>query len=127
MILRPPRSTRTDTLFPYTTLFRSKSLVPVLNPDGSVALDHEEFPRPETTAEGLAALKPSFDAIADFDLGDGVTFRKQIQRRYPGLGFKGVHHAGNSSGVVDGAAALLITSKDYADRHGPKPRGRTVA
>src|SRR3546814_8632857 len=104
MILRPPRSTRTDTLFPYTTLFRSKSLVPVLNPDGSVALDHEEFPRPETTAEGLAALKPSFDAIADFDLGDGVTFRKQIQRRYPGLGFKGVHHAGNSSGVVDGAA-----------------------
>src|SRR3546814_18367526 len=102
MILRPPRSTRTDTLFPYTTLFRSKSLVPVLNPDGSVALDHEEFPRPETTAEGLAALKPSFDAIADFDIGDGVTFRKQIQRRYPGLGFKGVHHAGKWSGVVDG-------------------------
>src|SRR3546814_10956942 len=54
-----------------------KSLVPVLNPDGSVALDHEAFPRPETTAEGLAALKPSFAAIADFDLGDGVTFRKQ--------------------------------------------------
>jgi acetyl-CoA C-acetyltransferase len=105
----------------------AKSLVPVLNPDGSIALDHEEFPRPETTAEGLAALKPSFDAIADFDLGGGVTFRKQIQRRYPGLEFRGVHHAGNSSGVVDGAAALLVTSKAYADKHGLKPRARIVA
>ena len=105
----------------------AKSLVPVLNPDGSIALDHEEFPRPETTAEGLAALKPSFDAIADFDLGGGVTFRKQIQRRYPGLEFRGVYHAGNSSGVVDGAAALLVTSKAYADKHGLKPRARIVA
>ncbi len=105
----------------------AKSVVPVLNPDGTVALDHEEFPRPETTAEGLAALKPSFDAIADFGLGGGVTFRKQIQRRYPGLEFRGVHHAGNSSGVVDGAAAILLTSKDYADKHGLKPRARVVA
>ena len=105
----------------------AKSVVPVHNPDGSIALDHEEFPRPETTAEGLAALKPSFEALADFDLGNGVTFKKQIQRRYPGLEFGGVHHAGNSSGVVDGAAALLLTSKDYADRHGLKPRARIVA
>ena len=104
-----------------------KSLITVYNDDGSVALDHEEFPRPETTAEGLAALKASFDGIADFDLGDGVTFRKQIQRRYPELEWKGVHHAGNSSGVVDGAAALLITSKEYADKHGLKPRARIVA
>ncbi|MBP6364040.1 MAG: acetyl-CoA C-acyltransferase, partial [Novosphingobium sp.] len=89
-----------------------KSLVTVYNDDGSVALDHEEFPRPETTAEGLASLKASFDGIADFDLG-GTTFRKQIQRRYPDLDWKGVHHAGNSSGVVDGAGAVLITSKDY--------------
>src|SRR3546814_1782495 len=44
----------------------ARSLVPVHNPDGSLALDHEEFPRPETTAEGLAALKPSFQALADF-------------------------------------------------------------
>ena len=105
----------------------AKSVVPVHNPDGSVALDHEEFPRPETTAEGLASLKPSFGALADFDLGGGVTFKKQIQRRYPDLDFEGVHHAGNSSGVVDGAAALLITSKDYADKHGLKPRARVVA
>ncbi|MEQ1639507.1 MAG: acetyl-CoA C-acetyltransferase [Novosphingobium sp.] len=103
-----------------------KSLVTVYNEDGSVALDHEEFPRPETTAEGLAGLKASFDGIADFDLG-GTTFRKQIQRRYPDLDWKGVHHAGNSSGVVDGAGAVLITSKDYADKHGLKPRGKIVA
>lgn len=103
-----------------------KSLVTVYNEDGTVALDHEEFPRPETTAEGLAGLKASFDAIADFDLG-GTTFRKQIQRRYTDLDWKGVHHAGNSSGVVDGAAAVLITSKAYADKHGLKPRGKIVA
>ncbi|MGB7654596.1 MAG: acetyl-CoA C-acetyltransferase [Novosphingobium sp.] len=103
-----------------------KSLITVYNEDGTVALDHEEFPRPETTAEGLAGLRASFDAIADFDLG-GTTFRKQIQRRYPDLNWQGVHHAGNSSGVVDGAAAVLITSKAYADKHGLKPRGKIVA
>ena len=104
-----------------------KSVVPVLNPDGSVALDREEFPRPETTAEGLAGLKASFGALKDFDLGGGVTFAKQIQRVYPGLEWEGIHHAGNSSGVVDGAAAILLTSKDYADKHGLRPRARVVA
>ena len=104
----------------------AKSVVPVLNDDGSVALDHEEFPRPETTIEGLSSLKASFDGIADFDLG-GTTFRQQITRRYPDLEWKGVHHAGNSSGVVDGAAAILITSPAYAEKHGLKPRARVVA
>ncbi|MDE2563193.1 MAG: acetyl-CoA C-acetyltransferase [Sphingomonadales bacterium] len=104
-----------------------KSLVTVYNEDGTVALDHEEFPRPETTMEGLSALRASFDGIADFDLGDGVTFRKQITRRYPELEWKGVHHAGNSSGVVDGAAAVLLTSKAYIEKHGLKPRARIVA
>lgn len=104
----------------------AKSLVPVLNDDGSVALDHEEFPRPETTLEGLAGLKASFDAIADYDLG-GMTFRKLIQMKYPDLNWTGVHHAGNSSGVVDGAAAVLLTSKDYAEKNGLKPRARVVA
>jgi acetyl-CoA C-acetyltransferase len=103
------------------------SVVTVYNEDGTVALDHEEFPRPETTAEGLAALKPSFAAIADFDLGGGSSFRNQINRRYPDLKIEHFHHAGNSSGVVDGAAALLITSKDYADKNGLKPRGKIVA
>jgi len=105
----------------------AKSVVPVFNPDGSVALDHEEFPRPETTAEGLASLKPAFAGLADFDLGNGTTFRKQINRRYPDVEIVPVHHAGNSSGVVDGAAAILLTSKDYADKHGLKPRARIVA
>ncbi|MGV3510561.1 MAG: acetyl-CoA C-acetyltransferase [Novosphingobium sp.] len=104
----------------------NKSVVPVLNEDGSVALDREEFPRPETTAEGLAALKPSFAGLADFDLG-GTTFRKQINRRYPDVEIQHFHHAGNSSGVVDGAAALLIVSPAYAEKHGLKPRARIVA
>ena len=104
-----------------------RSVVPVLNRDGTTALNREEFPRPETTAEGLAALKPSFAGLSDFDLGGGVTFRKQINRRYPDLEIQHFHHAGNSSGVVDGAAAVLLTSKDYADRHSLKPRARVVA
>lgn len=104
----------------------NKSLVPVKNPDGSIALDREEFPRPETTAEGLAALKPSFAQLADFEIG-GTSFRKQINRRYPDLEIQHFHHAGNSSGVVDGAAAILLTSKEYAEKHGLKPRGRVVA
>jgi acetyl-CoA C-acetyltransferase len=104
----------------------AKSLVTVYNDDGTVALDHEEFPRPDTTMEGLAALKASFDGIADYDLG-GMTFRKLIQMKYPDLNWTGVHHAGNSSGVVDGAAAVLLASKEYADKNGLKPRARVVA
>jgi acetyl-CoA C-acetyltransferase len=105
----------------------AKSLITVYNEDGSVALDHEEFPRPQTTAEGLAGLKASFDVIADVSiLPDGTTFRQAINQRYPDLKWKGVHHAGNSSGVVDGAAALLLASKDYAEKHGLKPRARIV-
>lgn len=106
----------------------ARSLVTVYNEDGSVALDHEEFPRPQTTAEGLAGLKASFDAIADMPfLPDGTTFRQSINLKYPDLKWSGVHHAGNSSGVVDGAAALLIASKDYAEKNGLKPRARVVA
>ncbi len=106
----------------------NKSLVTVYNEDGSIALDHEEFPRPQTTAEGLASLKASFDVIADVSIQpDGQTFRQSIQQKYPDLNWTGVHHAGNSSGVVDGAAAILITSKAYAEKHGLKPRARIVA
>lgn len=106
----------------------AKSLVTVYNEDGSVALDHEEFPRPQTTAEGLASLKASFNEIADMSIQpDGQTFRQAINAVYPDLEWEGVHHAGNSSGVVDGAAAILIASKDYAERHGLKLRARIVA
>jgi acetyl-CoA C-acetyltransferase len=104
-----------------------KSLVTVYNEDGSVALDHEEFPRPETTLEGLSQLKASFDGMADFDLGGGMSFRKLIQMKYPDLNWSGVHHAGNSSGVVDGAAGVLLASKEYAQKNGLKPRARVVA
>lgn len=106
----------------------ARSIVPVYNADGSVALDREEFPRPQTTAEGLAALKPSFADLADQPAGaDGVTYRQLIHRKYPGLDFEAIHHAGNSSGVVDGAAAVLLTSAAFADANGLKPRARVVA
>jgi acetyl-CoA C-acetyltransferase len=106
----------------------NKSLIPVKNVDGSVALDREEFPRPETTAEGLAGLKASFDVVADVALSEGgKTFRQMIQQKYPDLQWKGVHHAGNSSGVVDGSGAILLASKEYGDKNGWKPRARVVA
>ena len=105
-----------------------RSLVTVHNLDGSVALDHEEFPRPQTTEESLAALAPSFPEVADYRFADGVpTFRELINQRYPDLEITHVHHAGNSSGVVDGAAAVLYASEEYVRAHGLKPRARIVA
>jgi acetyl-CoA C-acetyltransferase len=105
-----------------------RSLVPVLNTDGSLALGEEQFPRPQTTAEGLAALKPSFTALADYALDpSGTTYRRLIQDKYPGLQIRHVHHAGNSSGVVDGAAALLLASPAYARKRGLKARARVLA
>src|SRR3954464_1369116 len=105
-----------------------RSLVPVFNLDGTLALDHEEFPRPGTTAESLAALAPSFPAVADHRFAEGVpTFRELINQKYPDLEITHVHHAGNSSGVVDGAAAVLYASEDYVKAHGLKPRARVVA
>jgi len=106
----------------------AKSLVPVYKEDGTLALDHEEFPRPQTTAEGLASLKPSFEAMADIPLDkEGTTFRKLILAVYPDLDLKFFHHAGNSSGVVDGSAALLLASPTYAKANGLTPRARVVA
>jgi acetyl-CoA C-acetyltransferase len=105
-----------------------KSLVPVFKEDGTLALDKEEFPRPQTTREVLASLKPSFEAIAEVPLDDkGTTLGGLIRQVYPDLKIKHSHHAGNSSGVVDGAAALLLTSGAYAKKHGLKPRARVVA
>ena len=105
-----------------------KSLVPVYHNDGTLALDKEEFPRPQTTLEGLAGLQASFEKIADYDLDEeGTTFRKLVAQVYPDLSINHVHHAGNSSGVVDGAAAILMTSPEYARANGMKPRARVVA
>ena len=105
-----------------------KSLIPVYHEDGSVALATEEYPRAGTTVEKLAALPASFGTIADYELDDqGTTFRKMIAQRYPDLTIEHVHHAGNSSGVVDGAAAILFANPEYAKAHGMKPRARVVA
>jgi acetyl-CoA C-acetyltransferase len=105
-----------------------KSVVPVFHEDGRLALDREEYPRPQTTMEVLAGLKPSFPAVADFPLdNNGATYRKLILEKYPDLEINHIHHAGNSSGIVDGSAAILLASPDYAKKHGLKPRAKVVA
>ena len=105
-----------------------KSLIPIYNDDGTLALDREEFPRPGTTMESLAELKTVFDQFMGVPIDDtGETFDHLVKRAYPDLKINHVHHAGNSSGVVDGAAALILSSKDYADKVGWKPRARIKA
>ena len=106
----------------------NRSLVPVISDEGQVMLAKDEYPRPQTTAEGLAALKPSFAQIADMPANrDGTTFRQLINKRYPDLKIEHFHHAGTSSGIVDGAAALLMASTQYARSHGFKARARVIA
>ncbi len=105
-----------------------KSLITVYNDDGSVALDREEFPRPGTTMETLAELKTVFDQFMAVPIDNtGETFDQLVRRKYPDLKINHVHHAGNSSGVVDGAAALILSNKEYADKVGWKPRARIRA
>ena len=105
-----------------------RALIPVRREDGSLALDREEFPRPQTTLEGLAALKPSFEALADVAVDEtGATYRSLVLQEYPDLDIRFMHHAGNSSGVVDGSAAILLASPAYALANGWKPRARVVA
>ena len=106
----------------------TKGLVPVHKEDGTLALDREEFARPQTTRAGLGALKPSFQAIADAPLDqNGTTYRKLITRKYPDLDIAFVHHAGSSSGIVDGAAALLLASPAYVRKSGLRPRAKVLA
>jgi acetyl-CoA C-acetyltransferase len=106
----------------------ANSTVPVVDDDGNVILDKEEYPRPDTTLEDLGNIKPAFEAIADMPSGQGApTFRQLINKVYPDVDIKSVHHVGTSSGVVDGAAALLLASGDYAKKMGWKPRARIVA
>tara|TARA_B100001093_G_C26772643_1_gene990894 strand:+ start:146 stop:1393 length:1248 start_codon:yes stop_codon:yes gene_type:complete len=106
-----------------------KSLITVKNLDGTVALDHEEFPRPETTKEGLSELKTVFSVVRDVPVDEaGTTYGALIQQKYPEITeFNHIHHAGNSSGVVDGAAALLLASEAYMEESGMTPRARIVA
>lgn len=105
-----------------------RSVVPVHAEDGTLVLDHEEFPRPQTTMDALAGLKPAFEAMAQAPTDDdGTTQLDLIRRAVPGLEIEFIHHAGTSSGVVDGAAALLIASGKAAKANGWTPRARIVA
>jgi len=102
--------------------------VPVYHDDGTLALDKDEFPRPSTTRESLSQLNPSFEKLAQMPLDEeGATYAKLMAVKYPEVDIKHVHHAGNSSGVVDGAAALLLASPEYATKQGWTPRARVVA
>ena len=104
------------------------SLVPVYNDDGSLALDHEEFPRPQTTLEGLSQLPAVFENFMPMPIDEsGETFDQLVRRSYPDIQINHIHHAGNSSGVVDGSAGLLLASPEYARSQGWKPRARIRA
>lgn len=106
----------------------NRSTVPVRDEAGNVILDREEYPRPGTTKEGLAQLKPAFEMFYNMPSAEGgKTYVELIQQVYPQVDIQPIHHAGISSGVVDGAAAILLASKDYAEAHGLKPRARIVA
>jgi acetyl-CoA C-acetyltransferase len=105
-----------------------RSVVPIYNDDGTVALDHDEYPRPGTTMDSLAGLKPAFEKMgAMAPPNDKRTFDEICKAVYPQIdGVNHVHHAGNSSGVVDGASAVLLASPEYAKAHGLKPRARIL-
>jgi acetyl-CoA C-acetyltransferase len=100
-----------------------KSVVPVKNQLGLTQLDHDELMRPQTDMQSLAALNPSFKDLSAFVGFDAVAIQKypQVEK----INF--VHHAGNSSGIVDGAAAVLVGSKEMGEKLGLKPRARIVS
>src|SRR6185369_1070179 len=107
-----------------------KSLFAVRDSEtGAVALEVDEFPRPETTLEGLSSLEPSFVAWGAKAVGpNGETLDQMALRKYPQVGeIRHIHTAGNSSGIVDGAAAVLVASEDYVNAHGLKPRAKIRA
>jgi len=99
------------------------SVVPVLDINDNVVLDHDEFIRTGTTVESLSKLKPSFAAMGDMGGFDAVALQKYhwVEK------IDHVHHAGNSSGIVDGASLVAIGSAEAGERNGLKPRARIVA
>jgi acetyl-CoA C-acetyltransferase len=99
-----------------------RSVIPVHDAVGNVILDKDEFIKPRTTLEGLAGLKPAFEQMGAMGYDQiALTRYPQVER------IAHVHHAGNSSGIVDGAAAVLIGSQAAAKRHHLTPRARIVA
>ena len=107
----------------------AKSLFAVKNQDGSIALDHDEHPRAGTTLESLGGLNASFEAMGAAPMGpNGATLDEMALKRYPDVAkINHVHHAGNSSGIVDGAAVVLLAGADYVKQSGLKPRARIRA
>ncbi len=102
----------------------AKSVVPVLDQNGLTILDRDEYMRPQTDIAALAALKPAFAEMGEVMPG----FDKVALMKYPHLErITHVHHAGNSSGIVDGAAAMLIGNAEFGRAHGLKPRARIKA
>ena len=99
-----------------------RSVVPVKDRMGLTILDQDEFIKPNTTMEGLAGLKPAFEQLGAMGF-DAVALQRypQVERIHH------VHHAGNSSGIVDGAAAILIGSEAAGKTHGFTPRARIVS
>ena len=100
----------------------AKSLVPVRDLNGMSVLDHDEFIRAETTLESLGSLKPSFTQLGQMGF-DATALRKYTTVEK----IEHVHHAGNSSGIVDGAALMLVGSKEGGAKAGLKPRARIRA
>jgi acetyl-CoA C-acetyltransferase len=105
-----------------------RALVPIHHDDGTLALDREEFPRPGTKLGDLAGLTPSFEKMgAHKSEGAQLTIDETALLAYPDVKeIRHVHHGGNSSGVVDGASAVLLASSEFAKANGMKPRARIV-
>jgi len=102
----------------------ARSIVPVTDRNGLTILDHDEHMRPETTLEGLAALEPAFRAMGEVMPG----FDRVALMRYPHLErIEHIHHAGNSSGIVDGAAGVLVGTRAWGKARGLRPRARIRA
>ncbi|MFE7356968.1 acetyl-CoA C-acetyltransferase [Streptomyces sp. NPDC057543] len=101
----------------------ARSVVPVKDRNGLVVLDHDEHMRPGTTADSLAALKPSFATIGEMGGFDAVALQKYhwVEK------IDHVHHAGNSSGIVDGAALVAIGNQEVGERYGLTPRARIIS
>ena len=102
----------------------SKSVVPVTDINGLEILSHDEFMRPNTDMQSLGSLKASFAEMGEVMPG----FDNVAKLKYPELEkINHVHHAGNSSGIVDGAAAILVGTKEFGEKNSLKPRARILA
>ncbi|MFY2824603.1 acetyl-CoA C-acetyltransferase [Ruegeria sp. MALMAid1280] len=101
-----------------------KSVITIKDQNGLTILDRDEYMRPGTDMQSLGALNPSFQMMGEQMPG----FDKVAMLKYPHLErINHIHHAGNSSGIVDGAAAVLIGNKEFGEKYGLKPRARIKA